>query len=1001
MNVTGKSPASLYTLGTRAFVRGDAVRALEYFQALREHRKSTDVDRLDALAGLSRAHYQLDHAREALDCAQALQREGRRVGHPDAEADALVFLGQIHLEYGADKLAERSLRMVVGPEGRGAATIFRANAWFLLGKIAFERSRYDDCRYALDHAARIFRRLGRAHGLADVEIVRGHVAHVTGRLHRALACARRARQLFDRIQDPYGKAGAWHLEGEALQTLRKPRAAVRVLRLAAGVYRKLRDPTNLASMQIQLGDVLVSVGEYGAAVTELEEAIRLLRTLRKPHRLGPVLLALAHARQSQGEIVEGLALQHEATDLLVAAEADPVDIARACEAQAKTLSLLGRRPEARVLLLRALEWLRDFPQELETANVHLDLAHLDEAEGMDLAELAAHLDTARMIFRRRRIWHSLTQIDLLAARVLAVHGDLSGAIHAAGQALRRAERTLDPHGVASARSLRAAMFARLGQTRAAESEAKHARTVLGQMDAVWNLASLEADLASQFHAAGEGSAAWSAACRALTSIETIRAGASGAPTIHADLVEAFRAAQRAVLSTLRERADSLALVERVETTRDVTSMMVGARADGTHRPVRLVPPTRVTRARVEEQLAGALDSASHGVITLAWYPEIKAGERDLLLVTPSQGAWLCTIEEPAGLLQQVLSNIFNDPRALTIDTWRRELVRLADALLENPFVRAVPLAGCGSRRPHCIADTLRDHQDCALDVVPHGWTGVVPWAALPVRGNGGAFARLVDHHLVRLRSRLPSKRAPGHEVRRPRRALVFGGDGSTLPAAAAEARAIAKLLREANVEVVEYGTNRPLTAAKLREEAARCDLLHLATHAEFNAASSWQSFVRLSGGSPDAPGEALSLEALLDFESAPREVVLSACSTVAIDRARLFDTFSLAHGFLHAGSRVVVGTLWRVDDAATETLMRRVYERRLDVDHPVGFDEALRAAVRETPMKWASDGLGPSNVEHIGGATRGMLGSAVRQVVRPGASPTSWAALQVLVAPSE
>ncbi len=133
MKISGKSPASLYALGTRAYARGDAVRAVEYFQALREHRESTDVDRLDALAGLSRAHYQLDHAKEALECAEALQREGRRVGHLDAEADALVFLGQIHLEYGADKLAKRSLRMVVGPEGRGAVAICRATAWFLLG----------------------------------------------------------------------------------------------------------------------------------------------------------------------------------------------------------------------------------------------------------------------------------------------------------------------------------------------------------------------------------------------------------------------------------------------------------------------------------------------------------------------------------------------------------------------------------------------------------------------------------------------------------------------------------------------------------------------------------------------------------------------------------------------------------------------------------------------------------------------------------------------------
>ncbi len=142
MKTPAKSPATLYSLGTRAFARGDAERAIAHFQALREHPRSTAVDRLDAWSGLARSHYQLDHAELALECARALQHEGRRAGHVDAVADAQVFLGQIHLEYGADKLAERALRDVVGPEGRAASAIFRANAWFMLGKIAFERSRY-------------------------------------------------------------------------------------------------------------------------------------------------------------------------------------------------------------------------------------------------------------------------------------------------------------------------------------------------------------------------------------------------------------------------------------------------------------------------------------------------------------------------------------------------------------------------------------------------------------------------------------------------------------------------------------------------------------------------------------------------------------------------------------------------------------------------------------------------------------------------------------------
>jgi len=998
MSTSRKSPSALYTLGTRAFVQGEALRALEYFQALRDHPEASEVDQLDALAGLARAHYQLDHAQEALKHAHALEREGRRIGHIDAVADAQVFLGQIHLEYGDDKRAERSLRAVVGPESRGISTIFRANAWFLLGKIAFERGESAESRHALDRAARIFRRLDRAHGLADVEIVRGHLAHVTGQLSQALAHAREARRLFDRIGDPYGKAGAWHLEGSALQTLRRPDAAARVLTAAAAAYRKLHDPTNLASMLIELGDVFVSVGRYDAATRELEEAVGILRTLAKPHRLGPVLLALAHARQSAGEFVEALALQREATEILVAAAADPIDIACSYRAQAEALVLLGRKAEARAFFGEALQYLSAFPTELETANVHLDLARLDAGDGASLDALDTHLTTARKIFKRRQIWHSVTQIDLIEARAAAVHGDIARAFRAAGSGLRRALHTKDPHGVASARSLRAALFARLGRVHVATAEARRARIVLGRMDATWNLASLEVDLASQFHAAEKTEAAWSAAVRGLSSIERIRLGASGAPSVHADLLEAFRTAQRTALSVIRERRDVPALVERVEATRNVTAAMMRTKEPKNGRrshssTVRLVPPSRVKSAEVEELLKGAIRRTEGGTVTLAWYPEIQPGERDVLVVAPAHGVWLCTLAEPAGLLEKILGEILSEPGALSEDAWRARLDALAELLVENPFVRAVPLSQTRGPSPRSIADVLQGHPGAPVDLVPHGWTGLVPWSALPLRRTGGAPPeQLVERHLVRLRSRLGGGSSRDQGVRRPRRALVFAGDDASLPAARTEADTVAKLLREAGVEVVEYGPGRPLTAAKLREEAARSDLLHLATHAEFNAASSWRSFVRLSDQEPGAPGSELSLEALLDFEAAPREVVLSACSTVAVDQARLFDTFSLAHGFLHAGSSVVVGTLWRVDDAATAALMRRVYEHRLDAHHPVGLDEAVAAAVREAPVRQRRDTEAEAT-----GATRGMLSSAVRRVVRPGASPASWAALQVLM----
>lgn len=1007
MNLANKTPATLYALARRAYGRGDAARALPYFQALHMHPKARDEDRLDALSGLAHSHFQLDHLDDALDCARALQRAGQRLGHRDAEADALVFIGQIALERGQERDAERALREVVATRGVGTSALYHANAWYFLARIAFERSRYADARISLDRAARIYRRIRRPGGLADVEIVRGHIAHVTGRLPQALDCARRARRLFDRVHELYGKAGAWHLEGEVHQALRQPRAAARVFASAAEVYRALGDPTNLATVLVQHADLLVSLGRYDEAVVRLDEAIAMLRLLDKPHRLGPVLLALAHARQMRGQVVEGLALQREAIEILVGAEADPVDIATAHRAEAETLAQLGRKPEARARLGRALEFLREFPHELETANVHLDLARLEDGNGADLTQQRAHLEAARPIFQRKKIWHALTQIDLIEAQARGARGNLTGALQVAGRALRRARQTQDPQGVANANSLRAALLARRGRTRAAEDAATEARGLFRRMRATWNRASLEADLASQHLVAGNTALAWSAARRALGSIEEVRAGAVTSPSLHADLVEAFRTAQKTALTVLRERADVRALVERVEATRGVTAAITRPATSvhghaRTRPPGRLLPPMRVGQEELEALLDGALAAAAGDAVTIAWYPEVRDGARDLLLVTPSHGAWFCTLVEPPGALATALGRTLEDPGALSDEAWRAVLDKVSATLLENPFARIVPLAHTRGALPTSLASALREHPGAPIDLVPHGWTGLVPWSALPLRHEVMVSPmRLGDRHLVRLRSRLSAGTPGSSQVHRPRRALVFGDDGSLLPDARAEATTIAELLRNAGVEVVEYGKDHPLSTAKLREEAARCDLLHLATHAEFNTASSWQSFIRLSCANSKTAPEVLSLEALLDFEAAPREVVLSACSTVAMDRARFFDTFSLAHGFLHAGSSVVVGTLWRVNDAATKTLMRRIYERRLDAREPVGFDEAVHATVQEAAagrLQLPAHAVGESVVTNV---TRGMLGSAVRRVIHPGSSPATWASLQVLVASKE
>jgi len=89
-------------------------------------------------------------------------------------------------------------------------------------------------------------------------------------------------------------------------------------------------------------------------------------------------------------------------------------------------------------------------------------------------------------------------------------------------------------------------------------------------------------------------------------------------------------------------------------------------------------------------------------------------------------------------------------------------------------------------------------------------------------------------------------------------------------------------------------------------------------------------------------------------------VVLSACRSAAGADAPAEGLLSLTRGFLYAGARRVLATLWNVDDESSAILMERFYAEFLDKGRPA--PEALRAAQRSlaaqaryaNPYYWAA-----------------------------------------------
>jgi CHAT domain-containing protein len=177
----------------------------------------------------------------------------------------------------------------------------------------------------------------------------------------------------------------------------------------------------------------------------------------------------------------------------------------------------------------------------------------------------------------------------------------------------------------------------------------------------------------------------------------------------------------------------------------------------------------------------------------------------------------------------------------------------------------------------------------------------------------------------------------------------LGNSAYDLPNAQIEAVNVAALFPDSRA-LVRSGASK----SAIRELGNGFSMLHFATHGKFNADAPLDSGLYLAKGS-EADG-VLTVGDLYSLRFDADLVTLSACETGLGKVANGDDVIGLTRGFLYAGARSIVASLWEVDDAATEQLMLSFY-RNLD-----GHDkrEALRLAQIETrssfpqPMYWAA-----------------------------------------------
>ncbi|MCC5896715.1 MAG: CHAT domain-containing protein [Phormidium sp. BM_Day4_Bin.17] len=266
-----------------------------------------------------------------------------------------------------------------------------------------------------------------------------------------------------------------------------------------------------------------------------------------------------------------------------------------------------------------------------------------------------------------------------------------------------------------------------------------------------------------------------------------------------------------------------------------------------------------------------------------------------------------------------------------------------------------------------LADELRDQR---LVIVGDGKLQLLPFAALPWGSGTSSAPLLANHEIITLpsvtslavqreqwqqRPQAPKTLAvladPVFTANDPRlgenaRTIVSGdlsrepslvqdpvrnscGDFARLPYTAAEAEQILALVPAAQqFSALGFDANHATaTAANLNQY----QIVHLATHGCIQD-NPLLSNLALSFFQPDgqrAESSSLKLQDIYNLELNAELVVLSACQTGTGKEVQGEGIVGLTRGFMYAGARRIVVSLWSVNDRATSTLMGDYYRQML------------------------------------------------------------------------
>jgi CHAT domain-containing protein len=168
---------------------------------------------------------------------------------------------------------------------------------------------------------------------------------------------------------------------------------------------------------------------------------------------------------------------------------------------------------------------------------------------------------------------------------------------------------------------------------------------------------------------------------------------------------------------------------------------------------------------------------------------------------------------------------------------------------------------------------------------------------------------------------------------------AFGGKGGerkfgqiALPATITEVQSIADSFKN-SVTLTEENFSRQAIESKFKNH----NILHLATHAEFNTGAPENSFIIFGNG------DKIRLNEITNWQIPNLDlIVLSACQTGVSKLGDGVEILGFGYQVQKAGAKNAIASLWKVDDEGTQALMSAFYSELKRGD--VTISEALHKA---------------------------------------------------------